>query len=51
QLEFRLGVQKAGIPVLTYEGNMADKREFDESQTIDRLEAFMESLGLHKLDL
>ncbi|MBI4286956.1 MAG: 2-hydroxyacyl-CoA dehydratase [Chloroflexi bacterium] len=51
QLEFRLGVQKAGIPVLTYEGNMADKREFDESQTLDRLESFMESLGLHKLDV
>lgn len=50
QLEQRLSALKLGIPVLTYEGNMADKREFDESQAVDRLEAFMESLGLRKLD-
>ncbi|MFQ5826612.1 MAG: 2-hydroxyacyl-CoA dehydratase subunit D, partial [Dehalococcoidia bacterium] len=46
QLEGRLALQEAGIPVLTYEGNMADPREFDEAQTVDRLESFMESLGL-----
>lgn len=48
QLETRLACQQAGIPVMTYEGNMGDKREFDEPQTIDRLESFMESLGLRK---
>jgi benzoyl-CoA reductase subunit B len=50
QLEFRLGLLKEGIPVLTYEGNMADKREFDQSQVLDRLESFMESLGLDRLE-
>jgi benzoyl-CoA reductase subunit B len=49
QLEMRLGVVKAGYPVLTYEGNMSDNREFDESQTLDRLEAFLQSLGLKKI--
>ena len=50
QMENRLALIKAGIPVMTYEGNMGDDREFDEAQTVDRLESFMESLGLHKLD-
>mgnify|MGYP001606822850 FL=1 len=48
QLETKLACQQAGIPTMTYEGNMGDKREFDEAQTIDRLEAFMEGLGLKK---
>ncbi|MFQ5826486.1 MAG: benzoyl-CoA reductase, bzd-type, subunit O [Dehalococcoidia bacterium] len=48
-MEARLALLEAGIPVCTYEGNTADKREFDESQVIDRLESFMESLGLSKL--
>lgn len=49
QLEGRLALQEAGFPVATYEGNMADPREFDEAQVVDRLEAFMESLGLDKI--
>lgn len=48
QLETKLACQQAGIPTMTYEGNMGDKREFDEAQTIDRLESFMENLGLKK---
>jgi benzoyl-CoA reductase subunit B len=49
QMENRLALLEAGIPIMTYEGNMADKREFDEAQTLDRLESFMESLGLSRL--
>ena len=49
QMEARSELQKAGIPVMTYEGNMADKREFDEGQTLDRIDSFMESLGLRKI--
>ncbi|MDZ4247627.1 MAG: benzoyl-CoA reductase, bzd-type, subunit O [Dehalococcoidia bacterium] len=48
QMEARHQLLKSGIPVMTYEGNMADKREFNESQTLDRIDAFMESLGLKK---
>lgn len=48
--ENRLGLLKAGIPVMTYEGNMGDDREFDEVRTLDRIDAFMESMGLKKLD-
>ncbi len=48
QMEARLALLKAGIPVMTYEGNMADKRELNEAQTLDRIDAFMESLGLKK---
>ena len=50
QLENRLALIKAGIPVLTFESNMADRREFDETQILDRLDAFMQSQGLRKLD-
>ncbi|OGF58783.1 MAG: benzoyl-CoA reductase, bzd-type, subunit O [Candidatus Fischerbacteria bacterium RBG_13_37_8] len=44
--ETRLGLIKAGIPVMTYEGNMGDEREFDETKTFARIDAFMESLSL-----
>ena len=47
--EARLLLLKEGIPVIAYEANMADKREFDETQVIDRIDAFMESLGLKPL--
>lgn len=44
--ENRLGLAKAGIPTMAYEGNMADEREFDLEATYRRLDAFMASLGL-----
>ncbi len=50
QLETKLALDDAGVPTLTYEGNMADKREFDGAQVLDRLESFMENLGLNRLD-
>lgn len=50
QMENRLALIEAGIPVLTYEGNMGDKREFDPAQVLDRVDSFMESLGLNKLE-
>ena len=50
QMENRLALLKAGYPVVTYEGNMADPREFDEVQALDRIEAFLQSLGLQKLE-
>ena len=46
--ENRLGLMKAGIPVMTYEGNMGDEREFDEPRTLARIDSFMESLGFPK---
>ena len=48
--EDRLALLKEGIPVMAYEGNMVDKREFDVSQVLDRMEAFMESLGLNPIN-
>ncbi|MDI6856111.1 MAG: benzoyl-CoA reductase, bzd-type, subunit O [Candidatus Thermoplasmatota archaeon] len=47
--ENRLALMKAGFPVMTFEGNMGDEREFDEARTIARIDAFMESLGMSKL--
>ena len=48
-LENRLALLQAGIPVMAYEGNMGDKRECNEAEVLDRLDAFMESLGLTRL--
>jgi len=47
--ENRLGLIKAGVPVMTYEGNMADEKEFDERRTTSRIESFMETLGLEQI--
>ncbi len=48
--ENRLALLEAGFPVMIFEGNMGDEREFDEAQTISRIDAFMESLGFEKLE-
>ncbi|MEW6276735.1 MAG: benzoyl-CoA reductase, bzd-type, subunit O [Bacillota bacterium] len=47
--ENRLGLLAAGCPVMTFEGNMGDEREFDEVNTMARIDTFMESLGFKKL--
>jgi len=44
--ENRLALIQAGIPVMVFEGNMGDEREFDEARTLSRIDAFMESLGM-----
>jgi len=46
--ENRLGLLKAGIPVVSYEGNMGDDREFDEGSALARIDSFMESMGYKK---
>ncbi|OGF97848.1 MAG: benzoyl-CoA reductase, bzd-type, subunit O, partial [Candidatus Glassbacteria bacterium RBG_16_58_8] len=43
--ENRLALIKAGYPVMAFEGNMGDEREFDEDRTMSRMDAFMETLG------
>ncbi len=47
--ENRLALIKEGIPVLPFEGNMGDEREFDLPRTQAAIDMFMESLGLKKL--
>jgi len=47
--ENRLALQAAGYPVMTFEGNMGDEREFDEPRTMARIDAFMETLGVKKV--
>jgi len=43
--ENRLGLIEQGFPVMTFEGNMGDEREFDEARVKARFDAFMETLG------
>ncbi len=47
-MENRLGLAAAGIPVMTYEGNMGDEREFDMVRAQNRVDSFMETLGLKR---
>jgi benzoyl-CoA reductase subunit B len=50
QMEMKNALQKMGLPVLTYEGNMADDREFDEARTTRLIDLFVtETLGLKKI--
>ena len=44
--ENRLHLVKQGIPVVSYEGNMGDEREFDLVETQGMIDSFMESIGL-----
>jgi len=48
--ENRLALMKAGYPVMTFEGNMGDEREFDKARTMARFDAFMETLNMKKLE-
>lgn len=49
QMELARALMKNKVPTLTFEGNNADPREFDEQRTHARIESFMETLGLKKI--
>jgi benzoyl-CoA reductase subunit B len=50
QMEMKIAVQNMGLPVLTFEGNMADERQFDEGRTRRLIDLFItETLGLKKV--
>ena len=46
QMEVRRCLVENGFNVLTYEGNVADPREFDRAKTFARIDAFMEANNL-----
>ncbi|UCF57184.1 MAG: benzoyl-CoA reductase, bzd-type, subunit O [Deltaproteobacteria bacterium] len=48
--ENRLALLNAGIPTIVFEGSMADPRDLDEAGTKKRLDAFMDLLGVKKLN-
>jgi benzoyl-CoA reductase subunit B len=48
--ENRLALQEAGFPVMVFEGNMGDEREFDLARTMSRIDAFMETMELKQLE-
>ena len=50
QLEAKIALAETGLPVMTYEGNCADAREFDETRTLMLIDLFLaEIMGLKKL--
>ncbi len=49
QLEVRSFLAENDIPVMTFEGNMADVRDFDKPRTKSTIATFMDMLGVEKL--
>lgn len=50
QMEMKIALQNMRMPVMTFEGNMADEREFDETRTKRFIDLFIaETLGLKKV--
>ncbi len=49
QMDFVQTLMKEGLPVMTFEGNHADPREYDEKRTFARIESFMETMGLKQV--
>ena len=50
QMELKIALAETGLPSLTYEGNMADEREFDEARDLRLIDLFLtETMGLKKL--
>ncbi|MEE8472242.1 MAG: 2-hydroxyacyl-CoA dehydratase family protein [Dehalococcoidia bacterium] len=43
-MELRMALQKEGIPCMTYEASMTDRRDFTEAPVMDAIDTFMESL-------
>ncbi|UCE44154.1 MAG: benzoyl-CoA reductase, bzd-type, subunit O [Candidatus Bathyarchaeota archaeon] len=43
--ENKLALKEAGIPIMHFEGNMGDEREFDLERTKVEIDAFLEILG------
>ena len=50
QMEAKLALKERGIPCVSYEGNHADPRDFDESRALNNLETFFQSIGLSRLE-
>jgi benzoyl-CoA reductase subunit B len=49
QMENRLALVEANIPVLTYEGSVGDYRDFDLARTSARIDAWFEGMGVKKI--
>jgi len=49
QMELNRFLGDQNIPCMTYEGNLADEREFDLERTIAKINTFMETLDVKKL--
>ncbi len=48
-LEARMALEQEGVPTVIYESSNSDPRDFTPSQVADRLESFLERLGLSRL--
>jgi len=49
QMEIYQALLKRGVPTMTFEGNHADPREYDEQRTFARIQSFMETMGLKQI--
>ena len=49
QMDIVSSLLKEKIPTMTFEGNHADPREYDERRTFARITSFMETMGLKQI--
>lgn len=49
-METSLALKERGVPVMTYEGSSTDPSLFNQPEYMARMDAFMESLGLRRLE-
>ncbi len=50
QMEMKAALSKMGLPVMTFEGNMADERQFDKNRATRLIDLFItETLGLKRV--
>ena len=49
QMDIVSTLMEKGIPTMTFEGNHADPREYDEERTFARIQSFMETMGLKQI--
>jgi benzoyl-CoA reductase subunit B len=50
RMEVISALREMGLPVATYEGSTGDMQDWNEAQVMNRIDSFMERLGLTKLE-
>jgi hypothetical protein len=49
-MEIIHALRDMGLPTSTYEGSTGDLKDWNEAQVLNRIDSFMESLGLSRLE-
>lgn len=50
RMEIIYALREMGLPTASYEGSTGDIKDWNEAQVMNRIDSFMESLGLTRLE-